>query len=565
MDLSLDEGQDSPLLPVHPAAAAVPKPHLEVCRTNKKSLFSISEVTEPLEEESNKSPADTFRRSLHQSERAGPSSLKRNIDGSFKEDGQSAQRTRDKVTDKGGTFKVPASLRPNESLYRVYDSEGSGGSAGPSLVRKFPGPAGLVNPARPSRPGDKRRVPADPGEREDRQEEVQEEEEEGGDLAECVTWRKATEELRSLGNQQEVLRFNTGWIRGQAEGEAGRGFKVPFFLGKIVQLDTTHRDTRVVLIDVQGKIDGSIHRDVLENYGVDIRPGTVLLVMKATVLTTVRKTCINITLNNLVAIYSQQQEVLSHQQLSADQMRVTAAEVERQRREEAQELEREKENSPGYSPAMTPGSSVLNSKDRGKSHYPAFSPMMLTPSPSTSNLAAPSPVMTSQTRNHPPLHQPESPASPAVSHILQSCRPTPGLPPLQLSPPSPSYSPPARPHHTTQPPAGTGKSKFVFKSRSKSNLVPPSSSSGVPPPNLTTRTSQLEPQPGGSQQLLSSLLSRPASSQQLLSSLLSEPEPAASQQQLCPSLRSEPEPAASQQLLSSLLSDLDTSDIWADF
>ena len=343
MDLSLDEGQDSPLQPVHPAPAAVPEPRI----ANKKSLFSISEVTEPLEEESNKSPADTFRRSLHHSERAGPSPLKRNRDGSFREDGQSAKRTRDKVTEQDGTFKVPALVRPNESLYRVYDSEGSGGSGGsggPSLVRKFPGPAGLVNPARPSRPGDKRRVPADPGEREDRQEELQEEEEEGGDLAECVTWRKATEELRSLGNQQEVLRFNTGWIRGQAEGEAGRGFKVPFFLGKIVQLDTTHRDTRVVLIDDQGKIDGSIHRDVLENYGVDIRPGTVLLVMKATVLTTVRKTCINITLNNLVAIYSQQQEVLSHQQLSADQMRVTAAEVERQRREEAQELEeREKE------------------------------------------------------------------------------------------------------------------------------------------------------------------------------------------------------------------------------
>ena len=62
MDLSLDEGQDSPPLPVHPA---VHEAGLELGRANRKSYFSISDATDTLggleeEEESNKSPADTF-------------------------------------------------------------------------------------------------------------------------------------------------------------------------------------------------------------------------------------------------------------------------------------------------------------------------------------------------------------------------------------------------------------------------------------------------------------------------------------------------------------------------
>ena len=215
------------------------------------------------------------------------------------------------------------------------------------MVRKFPGPAGLVNPARPPRPGDKRRVPADPGHR-DHCEEIgeQDEEEEEEDLEQCLTWRKAIGELRALGRDQEVLKFNTTWIRGQTGGKPGKGFKIPFFLCKIVKLDTSYNDPRVVFFDDHGKVDGIIHRYVLENYAVEIRPGTVLLVMKATVFTTKKKTSINITLNNLVAIYTQQQEVLSHQQLSADQMRRTVAEVEEEQREEEQELELEPAQSP---------------------------------------------------------------------------------------------------------------------------------------------------------------------------------------------------------------------------
>ena len=366
-------------------------------------------------------------------------------------------------------------------------------------MRKFPGPAGLINPDRPCLAGDKRRVPAGPGQREKKKAEKRREElSEEGDLGQCFTWRKA------LGQ------FNTDWIRSQTQATPV-GFKIPFFLGKIVNMDTDHRDPRVILLDDHGKIHGSVHRDVLETYSLDIRPGTVLLVMKAAVLTTERKTHINITLNNLVAIYSYHHKVRSHQNVSVDQMRATAEEVERQRVEEEEEIARTAERlpqptpQPVFTPAMPPPSVNRNHQPQPSQ---AFTPMMRTVSRDSGSAVSPvfspdqpgfSPDFSRNSQLNNSLRS-NNPLPPATPTLQTRARPplTPRLPSLQLSPPSPSSQP--SPSVGVE---GAGRPKFVFKPRSS-----PSTASLA-----STQASQL----------------------------------------------------ASQQIVNSLMSDLDTSDIWGDF
>ena len=388
-------------------------------------------------------------------------------------------------------------------------------------MRKFPGPAGLINPDRPCLAGDKRRVPAGPGQREKKKkaEKRREELSEEGDLGQCFTWRKALEELRALGQDSEVLQFNTDWIRSQTRATPV-GFKIPFFLGKIVNMDTDHRDPRVILLDDHGKIHGSVHRDVLETYSLDIRPGTVLLVMKAAVLTTDKKTHINITLNNLVAIYSYHHKVRSHQNVSVDQMRATAEEVERQRVEEEEEIARTAERlpqptpQPVFTPAMPPPSVNRNHQPQPSQ---AFTPMMRTVSRDSGSAVSPvfstvgTPFSSDQPGFSPDFSRnsqlsnslrSNNTLSPATPTLQTRARPplTPRLPSLHLSPPSPSS--PSQPSPSVGV-EGAGRPKFVFKPRSS-----PSTASLA-----STQASQL----------------------------------------------------ASQQIVNSLMSDLDTSDIWGDF
>ena len=312
-DPSIYDGQeDSPShkLSVHPAVTD-PVGSGQIS-TNRKSHFSISALTDPEPvEESIRGPV--IRQQLRHPEGA-LSQARRD-----REEVETVQKYREQPSSADPTFKVPPNPKENQNRTRVSGGSGGGpagpassstpstGPAGPTssstpptpanLVRKFPGPAGLIRPDQPCRPGDKRRVPPEPSEqlkrkRKKKPEKVREPEEfdKEKDLAECFTWRKALEELRALGQDLEVLQFNTDWIRTQTAA-ASVGFKIPFFLGKIVRMDNEHKDPRVILLDDHGKIHGSVHRDILETYSLDIRPGTVLLVMKAAVLTTTgRKT-----------------------------------------------------------------------------------------------------------------------------------------------------------------------------------------------------------------------------------------------------------------------------------
>ena len=496
-DPSIYDGQeDSPSkkLSVHPAVTDPVRPGL--VSSNRKSHFSISALTDPEPVgESNRGPV--IRPQLRHPETALTISQARRE----REEVQAAQKSREQPSSVAPTFKVPPNPKENQNRTRVSGGSGGGGGGsrptGPTpanLVRKFPGPAGLIRPDQPCRPGDKRRVPPDPSEQLKRKmkkkpEKVREPEDfdKEKDLAECFTWRKALEELRALGQDLEVLQFNTDWIRSHTTAV---GFKIPFFLGKIVRMDTEHKDPRVILLDDHGKIHGSVHRDILETYSLDIRPGTVLLVMKAAVLTTTgKKTYINITLNNLVAIYSHHHQVRSHQNVSVDQMRATAEEVERERVEEVQEGQEEErvtrqsalspvmpspcvnrslQPSQAFSPMMRTVSREGQPCQSGGAFSPVFSTVGSQFSPDQSGY---SPVNVNPQPARPPLlpslsrniqfNNSVRPSFPVVSRNLESNNTlspvtptvetrhwpglTPGLPSLHLSPPSPSSPTPPTP------------------------------------------------------------------------------------------------------------------------
>merc|ERR1719186_62017 len=110
------------------------------------------------------------------------------------------------------------------------------------------------------------------------------------------------EELGMVAKDSLVEKFNTNWIK--KKSQVGTTKKMPFFLCKIGRLDLTSVDPMVMLMDMEGKVEGSMHREVVDQFGKDIAVGTVLLLHKVAVLVTARTEYVNITINNLVAIYT---------------------------------------------------------------------------------------------------------------------------------------------------------------------------------------------------------------------------------------------------------------------
>ena len=179
----------------------------------------------------------------------------------------------------------------------------SSGQEKVSSRRMFPGPAGLVTVA--ASPGDKRLIQDEDDEdvtnkqsllvNENSQDYVTDR----VNLNDCVLWRNAVEEVTDLVGAGDRFKFSISWIKKQPSATI-----VPYFLCKIVRLDSTHKDPAVIFRDADGSIEGSLHRNIVEEFAKDIKVGTVLLVVKAAVLKTVKSVYINLTLNNIVSIFS---------------------------------------------------------------------------------------------------------------------------------------------------------------------------------------------------------------------------------------------------------------------
>ena len=154
-------------------------------------------------------------------------------------------------------------------------------------------------------------------------------------VVDCVAWKRAMQELGMIDKGSLVERFNTSWIKNKSQ--AGTTKKMPFFLCKIGKLDLTSVDPLVMLVDRDGKVEGSMHRDVVEQLGKEVRVGSVLVLQSVAVLVTARKEYVNITLNNLVSIYTKT-SVKHVKRVSKEDMLVVARELDRVREQQMRSI-----------------------------------------------------------------------------------------------------------------------------------------------------------------------------------------------------------------------------------
>ena len=369
--------------------------------------------------------------------------------------------------------------------------------------RRFPGPAGVLE-RQPPLPGDKRPIPLDPeaagngdqgqGEREALEEDIL------GDLDECLVWSRALEDLNPILNSEQITKYNTSWIKKQSSGNI-----VPYFLCKIVKLDLSTKDPVVVLADKLGTIDGNLHRDVVETCGRDVKVGTVMLVVRAAVLRTVKVDYLNITLHNVVSVYSKS-DVQRLQTHSKEDFSNLDSFIQ-------QRSERKPESS-----------GTMNMKPSGGSNrsFPLATSASNSRFPVTSSGSS-SRILTESSSNNTRL---PSTATSSISRAPSSASNISlRLPSASAASSSGSRLPPASSSSSQMPglassQQSSGRSKFTFKS-----------TAATPRPSAALPSVPMLP---GSQ--------APESQAALLQT-----------------------PAESQHLVASLLSDLDSSDIWADF
>jgi len=265
------------------------------------------------------------------------------------------------------------------------------------LVRRFPGPAGLLPKLAP---GVHKAV-----KEEDSEEKIElDEANECEGVGDCVAWKRAMEELGMVSKDSLVERFNTNWIKDKSQ--AGATKKMPFFLCKIVKLDLTSADPMVMLVDREGKVEGSMHRDVVEQFSKEVRVGSVLVLQSVVVLVTARKQYVNITLNNLVAIYTKT-NVKQLKRVCKEDMMVVARELDRVREQQLKSILGEKSQpSPSSSPQSLLSPAWSSPQLRHISRAPDSSMVAPQMRPITISRAPSSPMPRPPPTQHPPLSSP---------------------------------------------------------------------------------------------------------------------------------------------------------------
>ena len=117
-----------------------------------------------------------------------------------------------------------------------------------------------------------------------------------------VLWNRAMQELEMIDKRYLATQFDTRWIKDLSQ--VGSVRKMPFFVCKIDRMDYATLDPKVYLEDCYGTVEGGVHREVIDQFGLEFRPGSVIVLQNVSVIISIRGQYLNITLNNLVSIYS---------------------------------------------------------------------------------------------------------------------------------------------------------------------------------------------------------------------------------------------------------------------
>ena len=83
----------------------------------------------------------------------------------------------------------------------------------------------------------------------------------------------------------------------------------------------------------EGRVEGSMHRDVVDQFGKVVRLGRVLVLQRVAVLVMAMREYVNITLNNLVSIYTKT-SVKHVKRVSKEDILVVARELDRVREQQ---------------------------------------------------------------------------------------------------------------------------------------------------------------------------------------------------------------------------------------
>ena len=125
-------------------------------------------------------------------------------------------------------------------------------------------------------------------------------------LATSPAWVRAKEELARLDGEGKAKQYNTAWIRqkiGGQETQSLGGLKIPVLLCLVKSLDLECSNPPCKLVDQHGEVSGILHKDVLDNYGDVVQVNSVLLLRKVVVIVTACKQYVNISCDNLVAVF----------------------------------------------------------------------------------------------------------------------------------------------------------------------------------------------------------------------------------------------------------------------
>ncbi|XP_073991646.1 uncharacterized protein isoform X3 [Rhodnius prolixus] len=176
--------------------------------------------------------------------------------------------------------------------------------------RKFPGPAGLL----PERQGNTSLIATeeflDELNHENNEPPTFKEKEvlsqSSGRVFESGAWNVMMEDLGTSGRDLISL-MNLASLRLKHT----RGYKVPFLAVIINSIDCTLPDPTLFVKDITDEIHGMLHREVWEKFNSEMTPGSVLVLKNVGVISagaTSRRHVLNITTNNLTAIYSNRQD-----------------------------------------------------------------------------------------------------------------------------------------------------------------------------------------------------------------------------------------------------------------
>lgn len=132
--------------------------------------------------------------------------------------------------------------------------------------RKFPGPAGILPKGQPVS-----RAFANSSEKADAEIEEAQQSLSREELLESNSAWHELEKNEDFG--AERLKFDSEFIKNEVK-RIGSSFKIPMFCTVLKSIDlSSGLDPSCEFVDNKGEISGMIHRDVLDEYGEQLRPG----------------------------------------------------------------------------------------------------------------------------------------------------------------------------------------------------------------------------------------------------------------------------------------------------